>query len=562
MEIIKLNLIPNGVNPTCHAKQYDEGRIIRFELFDGLTPYTLQSGDTVTLNLRKPDNTIIETSVTATQGNKYVDLVTTEQMCACVGYNLGTFKIANGSVDIGTLNFIMAIERDVLADGIPSQSVIEDLDALVAEAVAEDLGDNYYTKVEVDNALNLKTDKTRTEEIIENNVTNINEIDYSDMTITDGEYLKNGVEKSATGFGIVEYIPVSAGQTVKIHYCRYDETNSQIALYNSNQEYTGNASDVTILNTYIASGNAVIEVQFVVPANTKYIRFTVRTNIDGTIMSNGEPYYLSDDYILITFKAPLYIPYNDLSNIIIDKSGIAEPKKIITWIDDDTGSDAYVATVKSICDTLGIKCTFATITDRWNTQWSASVATLQQLQKEGFHITTHSGNHKRWYTNDGDLPIFTAQELETDLVESLEALNSNGFLDYDCLVYPGSSAIRQDVDVVSIVKKWCSCGVLPNGSNYNVNFKTYGQGKYKINRIFFDKSSKTTQYYKDLLDSFTGEAWVLFGSHSNNSTQFDETMITDVLQYALNNGWEIMTLNEAIKYRNKYYITQDLFSLS
>ena len=158
MEIIKLNLIPNGVNPTCHAKQYDEGRVIRFELFDGLTPYTLQSGDTVTLNLRKPDNTIIETSVTATQGNKYVDLVTTEQMCACVGYNLGTFKIANGSVDIGTLNFIMAVERDVLADGIPSQSVIEDLDALVEEAV----GDNFYNKSETDALLDAKADKSTT----------------------------------------------------------------------------------------------------------------------------------------------------------------------------------------------------------------------------------------------------------------------------------------------------------------------------------------------------------------------------------------------------------------
>lgn len=149
MEIIKLNLIPSGVNPTCHAKQYDKGRIIRFELFNGLTPYTLQSGDTVTLNLRKPDNTIIETSVTATQGNKYVDLVTTEQMTACFGYTLGCLKIANGEDDIGTLNFIMQIERDVLADGIPSQSVIEDLDALVAEAV----GDNYYTKSQVDNII-------------------------------------------------------------------------------------------------------------------------------------------------------------------------------------------------------------------------------------------------------------------------------------------------------------------------------------------------------------------------------------------------------------------------
>lgn len=149
MEIIKLNLIPSGVNPTCHCSQYDEGRVIRIELFDGLTPYALKSGDTVTLNVRKPDNTIVTASVTATQGNKYVDIVTTEQICACVGYNLCDLTITNGSVVIGTLNFIMQVERDVLADGIPSQSVIEDLDALVQEAV----GDNYYTKTETDNEI-------------------------------------------------------------------------------------------------------------------------------------------------------------------------------------------------------------------------------------------------------------------------------------------------------------------------------------------------------------------------------------------------------------------------
>lgn len=164
MEIIRLNIIPSGVNPTCHAKQYDTGRVIRFELFNGLTPYTIQSGDSFALNLRKPDNTIIDTSVTATQGNNYVDLVTTEQMCACVGYTLGTFKITNGSTEIGTLNFIMSVERDVIADGIPSQSVIEDLEALVQEAV----GDNYYTKdetysrTEVNTALALKADKSDT----------------------------------------------------------------------------------------------------------------------------------------------------------------------------------------------------------------------------------------------------------------------------------------------------------------------------------------------------------------------------------------------------------------
>ena len=79
-------------------------------------------------------------------------------MCACVGNNLCDLTITNGSTVIGTLNFYMAIERDVLADGNPSQSVIEDLDALVQEAV----GDQYYTKTETDDLLDDKADKSTT----------------------------------------------------------------------------------------------------------------------------------------------------------------------------------------------------------------------------------------------------------------------------------------------------------------------------------------------------------------------------------------------------------------
>ena len=135
MEIIKLNLIPSGVNPVCHCSQYDNGRVIRCELFNGLTPYTLASGDTVTLNARKPDNTIITASITATQGNNYVDITTTEQLCAVVGETLCKLKITNGSTEIGTLIFYMQVERDVLADGVASQSVIEDLQAQIDAAI-------------------------------------------------------------------------------------------------------------------------------------------------------------------------------------------------------------------------------------------------------------------------------------------------------------------------------------------------------------------------------------------------------------------------------------------
>jgi len=200
MESFNLNIIPSGVSPVCHASQYDNGRQVRANLFDGLTPYVLQSGDTVDLNLRKPDDTIITASVTATQGNNYVVLVFDEQATAVVGETFGELKIINGSVEVGTLNFVLLVERDVIADGIASESVIKDLDALVAEAV----GDNYYNKTEVDSlldqvddALALKANssdvynKTQVDEALANKA-DING-SYDDMTVGNAEQLVSSV---------------------------------------------------------------------------------------------------------------------------------------------------------------------------------------------------------------------------------------------------------------------------------------------------------------------------------------------------------------------------------
>ena len=157
MEAIKVNLIPNGIPEACHASQYDEGRQIRLDLFDGLTPYTIQAGDTFTLNVRKPDNHVITQTVTGTEGNSYLVIETSEQMTAVTGENLCEIRLENGGDNIGSLNFIMQVEKDVIANGIPSESVIEDLDTLVVEAV----GDNYYTKSEVDALIENVEDNTR-----------------------------------------------------------------------------------------------------------------------------------------------------------------------------------------------------------------------------------------------------------------------------------------------------------------------------------------------------------------------------------------------------------------
>lgn len=140
MEQINVNLIPSGLPPVCHASQYDKGRVIKCNLFEGNTPYSIANGDNITLNARKPDGTIIEglSPLAIQTGVSYVYITTTEQLCACVGDTLCELRIEN-SADIGTLNFILRVEADVLADGIPSQSVIKDLNQMVEDAV-EDLG--------------------------------------------------------------------------------------------------------------------------------------------------------------------------------------------------------------------------------------------------------------------------------------------------------------------------------------------------------------------------------------------------------------------------------------
>lgn len=131
METISLNLIPSGKSPVCHASQYDKLRQIRVDLFDGASVYTIASGDSFELCVRKPDNTVVTVSVSVTVGLTYCVIYTSQQMTAVRGTNLCELKITNGSKIIGTLNFDMIVEGDPMDGGVNSQSVIRDLQAQV-----------------------------------------------------------------------------------------------------------------------------------------------------------------------------------------------------------------------------------------------------------------------------------------------------------------------------------------------------------------------------------------------------------------------------------------------
>ena len=138
MEQITLDLIPNGSLPVLHASQYDDGRQWKVNLTENGEDYTL-SNETIVLDVRKGDGCAVTCAVAIESGKKYVILTSTEQMCAVAGQNLGELKITKDNTEIGTLNFILQVERDPLDGGRRSGSEIHDLQAQVDECVTREL---------------------------------------------------------------------------------------------------------------------------------------------------------------------------------------------------------------------------------------------------------------------------------------------------------------------------------------------------------------------------------------------------------------------------------------
>lgn len=142
MESFNLNIIPGKDRPVCHASQYDIGRTIRVNLFEGFNVFTLDGTEVISISVRKPDGNVVTESVTNTS-DSYVEFVTTEQMTACHGSNLCELKLEKGADVIGTMNFILEVEQDPLEGGVQSASEIDNLETQIAGMVATEVADQY-----------------------------------------------------------------------------------------------------------------------------------------------------------------------------------------------------------------------------------------------------------------------------------------------------------------------------------------------------------------------------------------------------------------------------------
>lgn len=135
MEQINVNLIPSGIKPICHVSQYDSGREIRLNLFDGTDTFTLTGTETIEFDVKKSDGTVYTTEITNTEDD-YLIITTASQMCAAVGENICSVKIVDGETSIGTINLILDVEPSPLDNGIDSVSYIYDLSQQIEDIIS------------------------------------------------------------------------------------------------------------------------------------------------------------------------------------------------------------------------------------------------------------------------------------------------------------------------------------------------------------------------------------------------------------------------------------------
>ena len=150
-ENVNVCITPKGDKPILHFSQFDNGRIFTVTVLadDGETAAVLTDLD-IEFRLRKTDSHVVTVAPESVTDN-IITFKTTEQMCACCGHNIASVVLMDDDSNIiSTLDILVDIQRDILSGGLTSESDIRNLTTQIEQIVPEVIGDDYYTKTEVD----------------------------------------------------------------------------------------------------------------------------------------------------------------------------------------------------------------------------------------------------------------------------------------------------------------------------------------------------------------------------------------------------------------------------
>lgn len=326
MERIRLDIIPKGLMPVCHASQYDAGRVIRLDLMDGLQGYSL-TDEEIELDVRKPDGHIVTASVDVVAGKTFVDIVTTEQMCAVEGENICELKISKDGAEIYSLNFRMMVEKSVTEGGDPSESFIHNLNQQIYDAVADQYeGNVIFDDVPTENhgigyAVTSEGIKQAIEDATPDNLSDLNDVSISSPTnnqalVWDAENNKwtNG-EVSTVGnlddLNDVDTTGKATGDSL-----RYDG-NSWVAKPTTYQIEKADFDQISDFTPY-ANSHIVVPDEPNLNPDASDIEYTSGVSVKQAIDSKADTSEINDLYVVGT------IDYTLPSAITVNANGYKE----------------------------------------------------------------------------------------------------------------------------------------------------------------------------------------------------------------------------------------------
>lgn len=358
-------------------------------------------------------------------------------------------------------------------------------------------------------------------------------------TITNGYYITRysgleGVVDNASDSAVTDYIPVKPNSVINIDGT-YNYNNRCTCCYDKNKKF------VSILSSSLTRTNFSKNIKL--PSNARYIRITSRKDVVPTIK------YVNTIIDGLNVSNP-YINGKEL----FDSSAL---KPVLTFIDDDTWGIQYVTRQKELCDRLGIKCSFACLTEQVEKN-EGLLELLLSYELEGFPIIFHANQQIRAY----DTSTLDVVAEERDFVNGLQKMHKFGFSDYKIWCTPFGSA-REDQK--KLAYKWGFDGLVTSGSvnAYNNPYEYSSRFVIKRNSL----GSNTDKTASDIVDDVANlklaidnasecNGWVCISTHSAydlyKNGEADDAM-EEIVNYAISKGFEIRTVNEELRRRMPIY---------
>ena len=370
-------------------------------------------------------------------------------------------------------------------------------------------------------------------------------VDRDAFTVGGYIYWNDSIYESAN-VAYSHYIEVLELQEVELQYY-YSAAQTTAYFYDKNKKLISRLKDAT-------KGNNVTSKRFVVPLGTKYIRYNAtkanlyRTNLVYTAKTIDRCYL---------FQAMLENFRNATHDKALEVFTSAASKPMITFIDDDILSIAGVERFHDLCAELGIKGSYAVITNNLD-QIDGMTEKLLGYEREGYTAVVHCSKQSTFYRPESRDLV----KCEEDLVNALQKMHKAGFTDYRFWCSPYGV---KDADMQSLARKWGMNCLISSGQN---EYETTAakNGRYALSRITFeavDSDVSSVAQIKAHIDNAAAEkGWILITTHMGEAGWADTTAqdrFREIVAYAKTKGMDIKTINEAWRIREPIYSLYEQF---